>query len=324
MPVHISREQALQSCASPEFSDSLAAASPFSSLPALVDHARHVWWQQVGVAEWLAAFAAHPKIGDVEGLRRKFGAFAELSKGEQSSVSSGTSEKVLQDLADWNCKYEAKFGHIFIICASGKSAGEMLQAVQDRYSNSPYLELSLAAQEQMKITELRLHKLLTPSHQPATGSPDAQTAERRAGRVLAHLSAAQRSSVSKRSPITSHVLDTSMGKPAAGVRVDLHRACPGSGGSVWAPVASGTTNDNGRVEDLLPPGDYVEPGNYRVTFDTATYMRACHQAFPTFFKEATFYPQAVVHFHITPDQVGEHFHIPLTWNPYGYSTYRGS
>lgn len=82
---------------------------------------------------WLEAFAAHPRIGDIDGLRKKFGAFADHSRGEQSAAS-GASEAVLRDLQAWNAKYEDKFGHIFIVCATGKTALEMLHIVQGRYA----------------------------------------------------------------------------------------------------------------------------------------------------------------------------------------------
>ena len=68
----------------------------------------------------------------------------------------------------------------------------------------------------------------------------------------------------------------------------------------------------------------VESGACRLTFDVASYMKACHLAYPNFFPEVPFYPQASVTFEISPSQAQEHFHVPLTWSPYGYSTYRGS
>ena len=129
---------------------------------------------------------------------------------------------------------------------------------------------------------------------------------------------------SLRSPITTHVLDTCLGRPAPHVHVVLERSAPGSNGNVWEAVATGQTNSDGRVPDLLPPSDYVAPGSYRITFDTAEYMSRCKALHPTFFPEKPFYPSASVQFQITPEQVHQHFHVPLTWNPYGYSTYRGS
>ena len=81
---------------------------------------------------WLEAFAAHPKIGDMDSLRRKFDAFTAFSQGEQAAAAASASDATLAALADMNARYEAKFGHIFIICAAGKSADFMLGAIQTR------------------------------------------------------------------------------------------------------------------------------------------------------------------------------------------------
>jgi 5-hydroxyisourate hydrolase len=110
------------------------------------------------------------------------------------------------------------------------------------------------------------------------------------------------------SGITTHVLDTSRGCPAAGVPVMLERAM----NSGWAPVARGTTDANGRVSDLLSsaPGD----GGYRLTFDTGAYFRAVG--------ETGFYPEVSVTFEVSPGE--DHYHVPLLLSPFGYSTYRGS
>lgn len=87
---------------------------------------------QTPVSEWLQAFAAHPKLGDAASLRAKFGDFAKLSAGEQQGIV-GANDETLEQLAAANKQYEEKFGHIFILCATGKSAAEVLQAVTSRY-----------------------------------------------------------------------------------------------------------------------------------------------------------------------------------------------
>lgn len=91
---------------------------------------------QTPLSGWLEAFAAHPRIGDTDSLRQKFSSFAEFSKGEQSSAVSSASEETLQELSRWNRLYEDKFGHIFIICAAGKSAQHMLDALTSRYGTN--------------------------------------------------------------------------------------------------------------------------------------------------------------------------------------------
>ena len=105
-------------------------------------------------SDWLEAFAAHPRIGDLDALRRKFPANA----GEQAGVA-GADESVLRDLAEANRQYEVRFGYIFIVCASGKSAAEMLANLQSRLDNDPEAELEIAAAEQRGITWMRLEKL---------------------------------------------------------------------------------------------------------------------------------------------------------------------
>lgn len=118
-----------------------------------------------------------------------------------------------------------------------------------------------------------------------------------------------------RSPITTHVLDTALGKPAAGVHLVLERvhdhAPPGLGGDT--ELARGVTDADGRVADLLAPGS-LEAGTYRITFDTAAYFAATDRQ--------SFYPSVSVVFEIRDP--AQHYHVPLLLSPFGYSTYRGS
>ncbi|MEO1086133.1 MAG: allantoicase, partial [Acidobacteriota bacterium] len=110
--------------------------------------------------DWLEAFSHHPRIGDVEALRERFGARSGAwSESEQSGVS-GAADAVIERLADGNRRYEERFGYLFIVCATGKSAGEMLELLETRLGNSPERELTIAAHEQRKITRLRLAKWL--------------------------------------------------------------------------------------------------------------------------------------------------------------------
>lgn len=108
--------------------------------------------------------------------------------------------------------------------------------------------------------------------------------------------------------ISTHVLDTSRGRPAVGVAVHLDRA----GESGWERLGSAVTDEDGRVPVLL--GSPPPEGRYRLTFDTAAYFTAAGSR--------TFYPEVSVTFLATGD--GDHYHVPLLLNPYGYSTYRGS
>ncbi|REK05917.1 MAG: allantoinase AllB [Acidobacteria bacterium] len=117
--------------------------------------------------DWRQAFAAHPRIGDLESLRSRFGATRHLAGAEQSGARDADPE-VLRRLAAGNEAYERRFGHVFLICASGRSAEEMLAALERRLGNTPAQELANASEEQRKITFLRLERLLGTAPEPAT------------------------------------------------------------------------------------------------------------------------------------------------------------
>lgn len=116
-------------------------------------------------------------------------------------------------------------------------------------------------------------------------------------------------SAGPRSPITTHVLDTARGCPGAGIAVMLEREV----GAAFQPVGQGTTNPDGRVADLLSPGE-LHAGVYRITFQTGSYFAALGIS--------GFYPYAQIVF--TVKDAAQHYHVPLLLSPYGYSTYRGS
>ncbi|MEM1305813.1 MAG: 2-oxo-4-hydroxy-4-carboxy-5-ureidoimidazoline decarboxylase, partial [Planctomycetota bacterium] len=140
--------------------DRMAASRPFAD-PAAVTAAADWAFDAMPTPAWLEAFAAHPKIGDLDSLRMKYAGNREWSGGEQAGVAAAD-ESVLHRLADGNTRYEDRFGYIFIVCASGKSAVEMLALLDARLDNDPAAELPIAAAEQRKITHLRLAKLAPP------------------------------------------------------------------------------------------------------------------------------------------------------------------
>ncbi len=116
-------------------------------------------WDSLGTADHLEAFAAHPKIGSKKPAPAQQIRAADWSAAEQSGMVDAESSVRLQ-LAEANSLYEAKFGFIFIVCATGRSAEEMLAICRSRLGNSLETELKTAAEEQRKITEIRLSKLL--------------------------------------------------------------------------------------------------------------------------------------------------------------------
>jgi 5-hydroxyisourate hydrolase len=116
------------------------------------------------------------------------------------------------------------------------------------------------------------------------------------------------------STISTHVLDTSLGRPAAGVPVRLERVWAEHAAEGVQPLGSGRTDEDGRLRDLVPDGGALEPGNYRLVFGTATYFSAR--------RVQGFYPEVSILFQIRA--AGEHYHVPLLLSPFGYSTYRGS
>ena len=158
---HLSEAQALatleQCCAAGAWARPVADGRPYASLEALLE-ASDLAWAATGEADWLTAFTAHPQIGNVDTLRAKYANTKALAAGEQSAVQSSTDE-VLEALAAGNQQYLQQNGFIFIVCASGKSAPEMLALLQARLGNSRDQELRTGAAEQHKITTLRIRKL---------------------------------------------------------------------------------------------------------------------------------------------------------------------
>ena len=145
-------------CGSLRWAQSMQERRPFTGVGQLHTVAKAVW-NGMTPDEWREAFAQHPRIGDIKSLRKKFSTASDWAKGEQAEAS-GASERVLKSLYESNNLYEAKFGYIFIVSATGKSAEEMLAILNRRLNNAPSEEIKIAAQEHAKITRLRLEKLL--------------------------------------------------------------------------------------------------------------------------------------------------------------------
>lgn len=227
---------------------------PFASETVLIDTATELWYNQCNSIDWLEAFTQHPQIGDVKSLTKKF------AGNEQASVATAT-KKTITALANANKEYEAKFGFIFIVCATGKPATEMLRLLEDRLSNSIGEELHIAMGEQMKITILRFQKLLADGDWFFL----------------------------KPSQLTTHVLDTAAGKPGKDISIRLQIPVNGS----WQTIAQGITNSDGRAGDLLPSPLKLAHGNYKLVFDTGSYFAAQ--------KIKGFYPEVEIQFIVFDD-----------------------
>ena len=159
LPAGDAEAELLACCGSATWARRVCERRPFADLAELLEVSDAVWW---GLArdDWLEAFAHHPKIGEKSGARPQPEAGRRWSTQEQAGTRRA-SDETLAELAAANEAYEQRFGYIFIVCATGKSAHEMLAIARARLANDPATELRLAAEEQRKITHLRLRKLLS-------------------------------------------------------------------------------------------------------------------------------------------------------------------
>lgn len=242
-------------CVSVQWARLMANQRPYTSTSDLIAKAASIWYSKCSKEDYLQAFTGHPKIGDVESLKEKFAHTKEWAGKEQAKVDDANTDTLLA-LKKANSEYESKFGYIFIVSASGKSAEEMLAIVQKRLLNPPEEELRIAMNEQHKITVIRLIKLI---EEVALDK-------------------------SLRSHITTHALDTTKGLPAAGMPVLLR----GIVSNKKMLLSLGVTDTDGRVSDLLPPGRILEIGQYEIEFDTASYQLKQGQT--------SFYPEVAITF----------------------------
>lgn len=267
-------------CGSEKWVALLMQDFPFASEKALVEKATTAWYAVCNQSDWLESFTHHPQIGDKKSLEQKF------AGKEQAGVATATDD-VINALAKANADYQQKFGFIFIVCATGKQATEMLQLMQGRLGNTTEEEVNIAKGEQHKITLIRFKKLL----------------EKANFQFL------------KMSQLTTHVLDTSIGKPGQHINVKLLQLEAGNAQhpADWQLITQGVTDADGRIGDLLPAEKLLNPGTYKLIFETGLYF------FSNNIK--SFYPEVEIQFSVFDDA---HYHVPLLINPFGYSTYRGS
>ena len=230
----------LACCHCENWAKSVVSQRPFASKSALFNAASSIW-QNLTSQDYLEAFSAHPQIGDLSALRDKFSS----ANKEQGQVAHAK-EQVLEALHESNREYLEKFGFIFIVFATGKSADEMLGILKSRMNNSRDQEIFNAATEQQKITELRLSKML------------------------------EENIPMNKASITTHILDLDRGNPASDMRVQL--ISPTSN-----EIAATATSDNdGRIVLWDNDVELVE-GTWKLIFITGEWFE--QQDKKTFYPE---------------------------------------
>ena len=153
------KDQFSKCCGSSVWQEKMLENMPFKNEEEIFSCSEKIWLQQCKEKDWLEAFTHHPKIGDLKSLEKKFANTKGWASNERAGVNNAN-QKILQELSNLNDLYENKFGYIFIVCATGKSADEMLQILKSRINNTVEQEIKIAMQEQNKITKIRLEKLL--------------------------------------------------------------------------------------------------------------------------------------------------------------------
>ncbi len=247
-----------QCCVSNTWINKMIASRPFSSENELIIKAASIWYNECSVDDFKEAFTGHPKIGNIESLKEKFAHTSGWAGNEQSKVEDAELETI-EALAKANELYEGKFGYIFIVSASEKTADEILAIVNSRLNHNVEDEIYVAMNEQHKITVIRLAKLIKNLS------------------VNTNLS----------SHLTTHALDTSIGIPAKHMLITLK----GLRNNQWKPISVGITNSDGRVSDVLPAGRLLIPGIYAMTFNTGRYYKNNNQK--------GFYPEATIQFEVS-------------------------
>jgi 5-hydroxyisourate hydrolase / 2-oxo-4-hydroxy-4-carboxy-5-ureidoimidazoline decarboxylase len=245
-------------CVSKTWISKMVELRPFSSEEDVLKKAASIWYNDCTIDDFKEAFTGHPKIGDVDSLKEKFAHTKDWANNEQSKMAEADTQTI-EALAEANTQYEDKFGYIFIVSASGKSAREMLAIINTRLQYKKEDEIYVAMNEQHKITVIRLDKLIKGLTETA----------------------------GLQSHITTHALDTSLGTPANSMIITLK----GLRDNLWKPMSVGITNTDGRISDVLPPGRILIPGVYVMSFNTHAYYESKTQK--------GFYPEVSIQFEVT-------------------------
>jgi 2-oxo-4-hydroxy-4-carboxy-5-ureidoimidazoline decarboxylase len=159
LPQQQLKDELFKCCGSTAWVNKMITVFPVEDYVDLMEDAEEKWYE-CSEEDWREAFTHHPKIGDINSLKERFANTARWASGEQAGVNAA-SDEILQKLSEGNRLYEERFGYIFIVCATGKRADEMLEILQSRLNNDAKREIEVAADQQMQITKIRLSKLLT-------------------------------------------------------------------------------------------------------------------------------------------------------------------
>lgn len=155
----VAAKEVLACCGSKAWAQQLVSRRPLNDAGSLIAASDEIW-NQLGESDWVEAFSKHPRIGERKAPPLASPQSASWSAQEQQNVVTAA-ESLLSALANANAEYEQRFGRVFIVCATGKSAAEMVDTVRRRLQNDDATELKEAAEEQRKITNLRLKKWLS-------------------------------------------------------------------------------------------------------------------------------------------------------------------
>jgi OHCU decarboxylase len=159
LPPAEAERELLTCCGSREWARRVAGCRPYADAADLMENADGVW-RALDEADWREAFRAHPRIGEKKADAGQTDREKAWSAGEQAGMDAAAAQ-TQQALAEGNRRYEERFGYIYIVCATGRTADEMLNLLTERLSNDPAAEILVAAEEQRKITRIRLEKLLS-------------------------------------------------------------------------------------------------------------------------------------------------------------------
>jgi hydroxyisourate hydrolase len=313
LPAGQARSRLLACCSSGRWADEVVSGRPYASAGELLARCDRAV-AGLAQADLEQALAGHPRIG------RPSGPAGGWSRREQAGVQAAD-QGTIAALAEGNEAYERRFGHIYLVCASGRDGAELLALLRERLGNDPAAEWEVVRRELGQINRIRLRRLLAEGVGPATSAITTTTS----------------AITTTTSAITTHVLDTARGGPAAGVAVRLDRVSPAGGGESPAEsteeigrarteeIGRARTDADGRVAAIGPAR--LPAGIYRLTFGTGDYFGGFYAPSspgpaPAGQPGPAFFPEVAVTF--VTDGETPHYHVPLLLSPFGYSTYRGS